>query len=76
MASEAATTFDLDAGAMVSAWDLRFGLTARNLREPEFQSGGGHGADDRGSSEWVRRSRPERCRQVCTGRFRSHSTPI
>jgi hypothetical protein len=32
------TTFDLDAGAMVSAWDMRFGLTARNLREPEFQT--------------------------------------
>ena len=31
------TTFDLDAGAMVSAWDLRFGLTVRNLLEPEFQ---------------------------------------
>ena len=36
------TTFDLDAGAMVSAWDLRFGLTARNLREPEFQLAEGH----------------------------------
>ena len=35
------TTFDLDAGAMVSAWDMRFGLTARNLRQPEFQAGGG-----------------------------------
>ena len=35
------TTVDLDAGAMVSAWDLRFGLTARNLREPEFQTEGG-----------------------------------
>ena len=23
---------------MVSAWDLRFGLTARNLMEPEFES--------------------------------------
>jgi hypothetical protein len=30
------TTVDLDAGAMVSAWNMRFGLTARNLREPEF----------------------------------------
>jgi hypothetical protein len=35
------TTVDLDAGAMVSAWDLRFGLTARNLREPTFQTEGG-----------------------------------
>jgi F plasmid transfer operon, TraF, protein len=35
------TTVDLDAGAMVSAWDVRFGLTARNLREPEFQTEGG-----------------------------------
>jgi hypothetical protein len=35
------TTVDLDAGAMVSAWDMRFGLTARNLREPEFQVDGG-----------------------------------
>jgi hypothetical protein len=35
------TTVDLDAGAMVSAWDLRFGLTARNLRQPEFQTEGG-----------------------------------
>ena len=34
------TTFDLDAGAMVSAWDLRFGLTARNLRQPEFEADG------------------------------------
>ena len=34
------TTVDLDAGAMVSAWDVRFGLTARNLREPEFQADG------------------------------------
>ena len=38
---ESRTTADLDAGAMVSAWDLRFGLTARNLTEPEFQDGGG-----------------------------------
>jgi hypothetical protein len=35
---EIRTTVDLDAGAMVSAWDVRFGLTARNLREPEFQT--------------------------------------
>jgi F plasmid transfer operon, TraF, protein len=39
---EGRTTVDLDAGAMVSAWDMRFGLTARNLREPEFQFGEGH----------------------------------
>jgi hypothetical protein len=32
------TTVDLDAGAMVSAWDMRFGLTGRNLREPEFEA--------------------------------------
>ena len=38
---DARTTVDLDAGAMVSAWDVRFGLTARNLREPEFQTEGG-----------------------------------
>ena len=36
-ASNGATTFDFDAGAMVSAWNLRFGVTAgtswsRNLR--------------------------------------------
>ncbi len=36
---DARTTFDLDAGVMVSAWDVRFGLTARNLREPEFEAG-------------------------------------
>ena len=35
------TTVDLDAGAMLSAWDMRFGLTARNLTEPEFQGDGG-----------------------------------
>ncbi|HEY0284788.1 MAG TPA: conjugal transfer protein TraF, partial [Vicinamibacterales bacterium] len=33
-----ATTFDLDAGAMMSAWNLRFGVTARNIMEPEFES--------------------------------------
>lgn len=38
---ESRTTVDLDAGAMVSAWDIRFGLTARNLTEPEFQGDGG-----------------------------------
>ena len=37
-AFDAHSTVDLDAGAMVSAWDVRFGLTARNLREPEFQT--------------------------------------
>ncbi len=35
---ETKTTFDFDAGVMVSAWDVRFGLTARNIREPEFQA--------------------------------------
>ncbi len=35
------TTVDLDAGAMLSVWDMRFGLTARNLTEPEFQGHGG-----------------------------------
>lgn len=35
---ETQTTFDFDAGVMVSAWDVRFGLTARNLREPAFQA--------------------------------------
>lgn len=38
---ETRTTFDLDAGAMASVWGMRFGLTARNLRTPEFQSGDG-----------------------------------
>ena len=35
------TTVDFDAGAMVSAWDIRFGLAVRNLREPEFDAGSG-----------------------------------
>jgi hypothetical protein len=35
------TTVDLDAGAMVSAWNMRFGVSARNLRRPEFQVEGG-----------------------------------
>lgn len=39
--AEGRTTVDLDAGVMVSAWDVRFGLTARNLREPEFPVDGG-----------------------------------
>ena len=38
---ESRTTGDLDAGAIVSAWHMRFGLTARNLTEPEFEGGGG-----------------------------------
>jgi hypothetical protein len=38
-AFDSSTTVDLDAGAIVSAWDVRFGLTARNLREAEFQAG-------------------------------------
>ena len=38
---ESRTTFDLDAGAMVSVWHMRFGVTGRNLREPEFEGGGG-----------------------------------
>ena len=39
--SESRTTVDLDAGAMASVWGVRLGLTARNLREPEFQTGDG-----------------------------------
>jgi hypothetical protein len=39
--AEGRTTVDLDAGVMVSAWDVRFGLTARNLREPGFPVDGG-----------------------------------
>lgn len=39
--ADARTTVDLDAGAMVAAWDVKFGLTARNLREPEFEGPGG-----------------------------------
>ena len=35
---ESRSTLDLDAGALLSAWGLRFGLTARNLREPEFEA--------------------------------------
>jgi hypothetical protein len=31
------TTFDVDAGAMMSAWHIRFGFVGRNLREPEFE---------------------------------------
>lgn len=40
-ASDGRTTVDLDAGALVSAWDIRFGVTARNIREPEFDAEGG-----------------------------------
>ena len=36
---EARTTADVDAGVMVSVSAVRLGLTARNLREPEFQAG-------------------------------------
>jgi hypothetical protein len=32
------TTGDFDAGAMVSAGNVRLGITGRNLREPEFES--------------------------------------
>jgi F plasmid transfer operon, TraF, protein len=35
------TTVDFDAGAIVSVWNLRFGVTGRNLREPEFEMDGG-----------------------------------
>ena len=35
------TTVDFDAGAMVSVWNMRFGVTGRNLREPEFEMDGG-----------------------------------
>lgn len=38
---EGQTRLDIDAGAMVSAWDLRFGLVARNLSRPEFSHGDG-----------------------------------
>ena len=31
------TSFDFDAGGIVSVWNLRFGLVARNVREAEFQ---------------------------------------
>lgn len=39
--ADTSTTVDLDVGAMVSAWDVRLGLTARNLREAEFRAGSG-----------------------------------
>jgi hypothetical protein len=39
--SAARTTVDVDAGALMSAWDIKFGLTGRNLREPEFQADDG-----------------------------------
>ena len=41
LGSEGRTTVDFDAGAMVSAWDVRLGVTARNLRSPEIQAEGG-----------------------------------
>ena len=34
---ESRTTGDFDAGAMVSAGNIRLGITGRNLREPEFE---------------------------------------
>ncbi len=37
----AATTVDFDAGAMFSVGNVRAGVTARNLRQPEFQSDAG-----------------------------------
>ena len=35
------TTGDLDAGVMASVWQMRFGVTARNLTQPEFDAEGG-----------------------------------
>jgi hypothetical protein len=35
------TTADFDAGAMVSVWNMRFGVTGRNLVAPEFEMEGG-----------------------------------
>ena len=35
------TTGDLDAGAMMSVWRMRFGVTARNLTQPKFEAEGG-----------------------------------
>jgi hypothetical protein len=35
------TTVDFDAGAIASAWNMRFGVTGRNLLEPEFEMDGG-----------------------------------
>jgi hypothetical protein len=40
-AADATTTYDFDAGAMVSVLGMRFGVTGRNLREPTFESGSG-----------------------------------
>jgi hypothetical protein len=40
-AASGQTKVDFDAGAMVSAWDVRLGVTARNLARPEFQAEGG-----------------------------------
>ena len=69
------TTVDFDAGAIVSVWNMRFGVTGRNLIEPEFEMEGE-------LSEWrVRsgsapRSSHGRCRRECMGPFRSHWTRI
>jgi hypothetical protein len=40
-AAGARTSFDLDAGVMASVGTVRAGLTARNLRQPEFPVAGG-----------------------------------
>lgn len=40
-AAGARTSFDLDAGVMASVGTVRVGLTARNLRQPEFPVSGG-----------------------------------
>jgi hypothetical protein len=40
-AAGARTSFDLDAGVMASVGTVRVGLTARNLRQPEFPVAGG-----------------------------------
>ena len=38
---DSGTNFDFDVGGMVTAGSLRFGVTARNMREPEFEAEGG-----------------------------------
>lgn len=35
------TAGDLDAGAMMSVWHMKFGVTARNLTQPKFETGEG-----------------------------------
>ncbi len=45
--SDSRTTVDLDAGAMVSLGNVRFGLTGRNLRQPEFDHESGRIAVER-----------------------------